>query len=254
MGSGSNGGQLRFGGPDRRGSDADPGSRLARSPEGHRSYHRGMAPSSRARLRTPFVVLWLGVVAVLVVAACSAPAFDPTGPCTTDGKVAGAYPDLEKLVPTSYGGTKPEMVDSGRTCTSEGLGSFVRHGVKELRFAGATWTTGTQSGLTLATFTSVGGPELQPEWLSEFYRTTAQTAKNVQKLDTSDVTLPSGTAAKRLDVLNDESYQTVVVWDVGDRVAAALIANFIRDIGSKDAHEKVVQAALDALEHSPAGG
>ena len=78
-------------------------------------------------------------------------------------------------------------------------------------------------------------------------------AKNVESLDTSGVALPSGAAAKRLDVLNGESYQTVVVWDVGDRVAAALVASFIRDIGSKDAHDQIVGAAIDTLESSPAG-
>jgi hypothetical protein len=201
----------------------------------------------------PSALAWLGAIALLV-AACAGPSFDPNGPCTSDGKVAGAYPDLEALVPTSYNGSRPGLVDSGRTCTTEGLATFASHGVKELRFAGATWETGTQSGLTLATFTSVGGPELQPEWLEEFYETSARTAKNVQSLDATDVTLSSGAAAKRLDVLNDESYQTVVVWDVGDRVAAALVASFIREIGSKDAHETVVQAAIGALEGSAAGG
>jgi len=201
----------------------------------------------------PVALLSIGAGLALVLGACAGSSFDPTGPCTTDGKVSGAYPDLEALVPTSYQGSKPGVVDSGRTCTTEGLGSFATHGVKELRFAGATWETGTQSGLTLATFTSVGGPELQPAWLEEFYETTDGTAKNVESLDTSDVALPSGAAAKRLDVLNGESYQTVVVWDVGDRVAAALVASFIRDIGSKDAHDQIVGAAIDTLESSPAG-
>jgi hypothetical protein len=201
----------------------------------------------------PAALPWLAALAI-VLAGCAGASFDPAGPCTADGKISGAYPDLEALVPKSYAGAAPVAVDSGRTCTTQGLGSFATHGVKELRFAGATFETGTQSGLTLATFTSVDGPQLQPEWLAEFYETTARTAKNIQSLETSDVALPSGARAKRLDVLNDESYQTVVVWDVGDRVAAALIANFIRDIGSKDAHEKIVQAGVADLASSPAGG
>src|SRR4029450_10729414 len=39
--------------------------------------------------------------ALLLVAACGsgqAASFDPTGPCTTDGRAPGAYPDLEALV------------------------------------------------------------------------------------------------------------------------------------------------------------
>ena len=41
-------------------------------------------------------------------------------PCTTDGRAAGAYPDLEALVPrSSYRGAPPETLDSGRNCTAD---------------------------------------------------------------------------------------------------------------------------------------
>ena len=186
----------------------------------------------------------MALAATLV--ACGGPTFDPAGPCTVDGKQAGAYPDMEALVPKTYNGTAPSQLDSGRTCTTDGLGSLASHGVKELRFAGATWETGSQSGLTLATFSSVGGPALDPAWLSEFYETTARGGKNIQSIDTNTLVLPSGGAADRLDVLNDESYQTVVVWKDGDRVVAVLVGDFIREIQSKDAHETVVQSAIAA--------
>ena len=210
-----------------------------------------MSPRPRRRSGTPR--RWLAtIVAVLALgaalAACGGgPTFDPNGACTVDGKQAGAYPDMEALVPKAYNGTAPNQLDSGRTCTPEGLGSLASHGVKELRFAGATWETASQSGLTLATFSSVGGPVLDPAWLSEFYETTAQSGKNIQSIDTTTVSLPSGASADRLDVLNDESYQTVVVWKDGDRVAAVLVGDFIREVQSKDAHEKIVQSAIAAV-------
>ena len=97
------------------------------------------------------------------------------------------------------------------------------------------------------------GPRLEPAWLSEFYETTARTAKNVQSLETSDLTV-ANVPARRLDVLNDESYQTVIVWPKEDRVMAVLVGDFIREVSSKEAHEKIVQAALDAAIGGNTGG
>jgi len=211
-----------------------------------RSRRRSGAPrSTRSLLAALFAT-------VALVAACGAE-FDPNGPCTADGKMPGAYPEMEASIPKSYNGSPPNEVDSGRTCSTNGLGALAGHGVKELRFAGATWQTGTQSGLTLATFASVDGPPLDPAWLSEFYETTAQSAKNIQSIDTSDLTV-ANVSAHRLDVLNDESYQTVIVWPKDDRVMAVLVGDFIREVSTKDAHEKIVQAALDAAIGGNTGG
>ena len=208
-----------------------------------------MSPLPRRRSRTPRAprsLVGALLASILLLAACGA-AFDPNGPCTTDGKVAGAYPEMEAAVPKTYNGAGPAELDSGRTCSTEGLGALAGHGVKELRFAGATWQTGTQSGLTLATFASVGGPELDPAWLSEFYETTARTAKNIQSIETSQLPIGDDPNARRLDVLNDESYQTVVVWRHEGRVVAVLVGDFIREVQSKDAHEKIVNAAIVAM-------
>jgi hypothetical protein len=214
-----------------------------------------MSPRSRRRSGTsgtPRALLAALLATVALVAACGAE-FDPNGPCTAAGKGPGAYPEMEAAVPKTYNGTPPNEVDSGRTCSTSGLGALAGHGVKELRFAGATWQTGTQSGLTLATFTSVDGPPLDPAWLSEFYETTAQGAKNIQSIDTSDLTV-ANVPAHRLDVLNDESYQTVIVWPKDDRVMAVLVGDFIREVSTKEAHEKIVQSALDAAIGGTTGG
>src|SRR5262245_44647207 len=85
-----------------------------------RMTHRSRA--ARAALATLALVLTLG--------ACSAPAasFDPTGPCSGDGATPGAYPELEALIPKTYHDAAPELLDSGRNCTPENLGSLASAG------------------------------------------------------------------------------------------------------------------------------
>jgi hypothetical protein len=188
----------------------------------------------------------LAVVIALALGACG-PGFDPTGPCTADGSMAGAYPDLEGLVPTTFRSAPPKQLDSGRTCTKDGLATLAGHGVEELRFAGGTWDTGTDSGLSLAIFTDANGPTLDPAWLTEFYEAGARTGKNVQSVVTSDYSIGGDIAGRRIDVLNGESFQTVVIWPRDGRVAVALIGDFIREIQTRDAHDKVVREAVDAF-------
>jgi hypothetical protein len=203
-----------------------------------------MFPRSRRRAATRVagVVIVLG----LVLAGCGS-TFDPTGPCTADGSAAGAYPDLEAAVPTLFRDAKPSDLDSGRACTPTGLGPLAAHGVKEIRFAGGTWSTGTDSGISLAIFTTADGPPLDPAWLTEFFETGAKGGTNVTSVATSDYSVAPGISGRRIDVLNGESYQSIVVWEQDSRVAAALIGDFIREIQTKDAHDVVVRDAVDTL-------
>ncbi len=206
--------------------------------------------SLRARHTAPrrvsFLRLLLGLaVAALVAAGCSS-SFDPTGPCSADGSAPGAYPELEALVPRVFRGAAPVQVDSGRSCTTDGLGTLAGHGITELRFAGATWQNGTDSGLSLATFTSAASVPLQPEWLSEFYETGAKSGKNVLSVEPSTYPVAPGVSGNRIDVLNGESFQTVVVWQREGRVEAALVADFIREIQTREAHDAVVRDAVNA--------
>jgi len=189
------------------------------------------------------VAVLVALVGLLV--ACAAP-FDPNGPCTTDGTTAGAYPELEAQVPRIFRGTAPSQVDSGRTCTTDGLGTLGGHGIAEMRYAGATWTTGTDSGLSLATFRSQAGAPLTRDLLVEFYETGARAGKNVQSVDTSDYQVDATTVGRRIDVLNGESFQSVVVWERGGRVETAIVADFIREIQTRAAHDAVVRDAVDA--------
>ena len=206
----------------------------------------GSRPGSRAARVRPVAVAALVAAVALLLVGCAGAAFDPTGPCTSDGSASGSYPDLEAQVPKLFRGSAPSVVDSGRTCTQEGLGTLTGHGVKELRFGGSTWETGSQSGLSLAVFTSPDGSALPPGWLAEFYESGARTGKNVEQVVPTTFEIQPGVSAQRIDVLNGESYQTVIVWPQGGVVAAVLVADFIREIQTKDAHDKIVQEAIAA--------
>jgi len=206
------------------------------------------------RRRAAFVSATVAAVAVVAaVAAGCAARFDPTGPCTTDGRVAGAYPDLEAQVPRLFRGNPPTSLDSGRDCTSNGLGTLTGHGVAELRFAGARWTTGSESGLSLALFESGSGPTLTRDWLAEFYETGARAGKNVTSVEPSDYPVDQLVTGRRIDVLNGESFQTVVVWERGGRIEAAVIADAIREIETREAHDAVVRDAVAAWAAFDAG-
>ena len=208
---------------------------------------RAMSPGSRPRSVTRRALAAAAALMLSLVLAGCGSSFDPTGPCTADGSAPGAYPELEATVPKLFAGSGPSGVDSGRACTSTGLGTLATHGVKELRFAGATWTTGTDSGLSLALFTTADGTTLDPAWLAEFYEAGARQGKNVQSVDSVAYPVSPSVTGSRLDVLNGESYQSVVVWERDGRVAVAVIADFIREIQTKEAHDKVVRAAVDAF-------
>jgi hypothetical protein len=171
----------------------------------------------------------LAALAVLVaVAACGAAtpvaSFDPASSCTTDGRFAGAYPDLEALLPKTYLGTAPATVDSGRNCTAPALGILAESGVDGVRFAGATWPLGGTTGLTVAVFEGEG---LDAANLMSFYEDGARKARRTEKLVATDTTV-AGTAAKRLDVLgSDGTGQTIVTWPAAEpgRVNVLLAAD-----------------------------
>jgi hypothetical protein len=185
-------------------------------------------------------------VAALLVAGCGS-SFDPSGACTADGSAPGAYPDLEAAVPSTLTGSRPNDLDSGRSCTPNGLGTLASHGVNELRFAGGTWERGSDSGVSLAVFTDPDGPPLQPGWVAEFYEAGARSASKVDSVEVLDYAVSDTVTGRRIDVLNGESYQTIVVWERQGQVAVALVANAIRQVQTKEAHEAQVRSAVEAF-------
>ncbi|MFL5726329.1 MAG: hypothetical protein ACJ77F_08315 [Chloroflexota bacterium] len=204
-----------------------------------------MPPGSHAlgRARAAVAVVVCGGLAALVL-GCAGASFDPSGPCTSDGRRAGAYPDLEALVPHEFREATATAVDSGRNCTAASLGSLASHGVRELRFAGATWATGPNGGVTIAVFDA---PGLEAEWVAEFYEQGARAGRDTESVESRQISIPDG-RAYRVDALNGESYQTVVDWQDGERVRVVLVASFIREVQSKADHEAVVDEAMAAAE------
>jgi hypothetical protein len=197
----------------------------------------------------PVLVRWRALRAIVVVAVvaglagCAGSGFDPSGPCASDGRTAGAYPDLEAIVRTTFRGRSPDQLDSGRNCSPQALATLGAHGVTALRFAGATWDLGSSSGLTLAVLEA---PDLDAAWVAEFYEAGARAAKNTESVEVRTVAIPDGRPGSRIDALNGESYQSVVVWSDGEHVRVALIASFIREVQTKEAHDAVVSEALAA--------
>jgi hypothetical protein len=187
-------------------------------------------PGSR---RLGFLTLTFALVACLTACGgASAPSFDPTGTCAADGRAPGAYPDLEALVPTSYQGTAPETLDSGRNCSTNNLGSLASLGIREVRFAGGTWTFGAERAAVLAVFRTAG---LTADALATFYTDSARVASRTDITGASAPTI-RGRAGHRLDTKTGDRVQTVVVWPAAESdVVNVVITNDLPDARIQDA-------------------
>lgn len=188
-----------------------------------------MHPSRRRPARPdPFVAPAVTLlVLALLLSACGGASlytsFDPSAPCSTDGRFPGAYPALEARVPATFQGRSPDSLDSGRNCTATELGTLAGHGLKEVHFAGASWFLSGNAGITLALFTGDG---LTAEWLGEWYEATARAARNTRQIDPTRPQV-AGHQAYRLDTINGDSVQTVIDWAVpgGDAVYVVIAAD-----------------------------
>jgi hypothetical protein len=178
-------------------------------------------------------------LAVLTLSACAAapgPSFDPVGPCTVDGRTAGAYPALERRVPPTLGGRAPDTLDSGRNCTPQNLGTLAGHGITEVRFGGGIWGGDGSRGITLAVFQA---PGLTAAWLGEWYEATARAARHTTSFDPSGM-LISGRQAYRLDVTNGDKVQTVIVWPSPD-------GDLVQVVLASDETDEAISAAVAAF-------
>ena len=181
-------------------------------------------------------------IAAVLISACAGATFDPTGPCTADGRASGAYPELERLVPTRFDDKSPTALDSGRSCSAAALGSLTSHGIGELHFAGGQWHLSDRSGVTMAVLSSPTG--LEPAWAGEFYESSARVAKHTENVSAAAARI-GDVDAFRVETLNDEaSFQTVIVWGEGEVVDVVIVASDIREIGSRAAHDEIVARAV----------
>ena len=205
-----------------------------------RPYPRPVRPTSR--LLAAFV---LGLVLVGCSGGGPPPSFDPSGPCSGDGQRPGAYPQLERMIPAAFEGIAPVRIDSGRNCTERNLGTLASHGIREVRFAGGLWETGERSGFTMAVLTA---PNLTAERMADFYEAGARAGRKTEDVKRSIFDL-DGRNAWMISTLNDESYQTIVVWDVPQRgaVFAVLVGSDVRETEGMGAHDELVRRALAAF-------
>ncbi len=187
--------------------------------------------------------LAVALAACLLLAACSgavpAPAsFDPSGSCAgaDEQRMAGAYPELEAALPAELAGTAPTSRESGRYCSQTTLGALMAAGIEEMRFGAATWDRGSGKALSLVLFEAEG---LTATGLFETYETSARATSKVHDIRTSRPTIAGG-GAHRMDLLNDESFQAILVWP-GDRPGQ------VRVVLAADLTNDEVQAAADAF-------
>lgn len=162
-----------------------------------------------------------------------------------DGRAPGAYPDLEALAPRTLGGTAPTTVDSGRNCSDKALGTLTAHGVRELRFAGATWDLGRGTATSIAVIEPASGA-LPLEWAEEFYLAGAINGTKTSNVTSSHPTISGLGDAFRIDALNDLSQQAIVLWQLGDAVRVVIVATEVGPTASMADHEARITAAVEA--------
>jgi len=192
-------------------------------------------PGRRTSARAAGVLL---LVAAIVAACGGGPgaSFDVAAGCPVEGRVAGAYPDLEKRIPTSYEGRAPDTLDSGRHCDPDSLGSLAKAGFDEVRFAGGTWDFGGERAAALVVFQA---PGLTAAQVADFYGTSAQTAN---RTTITGVTTPDivGRSGHRLDTMTGDRVQTVVVWP-------SATPDVVNVVITNDLPDGKIQSAVDAF-------
>jgi len=198
----------------------------------------------RERRRPWAVALTLGLLAgaTLLLAGCSpaAPAsFDPATACTGTAReqMKGAYPALEARVPETLGAVAPASRDSGRFCSKETLGSVLDAGVTEVRFGGAIWEAGERGGIQLGAFEGDG---LTPALLAEEYRRAADASRRTEAVRATTLEI-AGRPAWRIDVVNGNSRQAIVVWGSAD-------GEVVQVVVAADVDEAELQGAIAAYE------
>ena len=175
----------------------------------------------------------------LATGACAAApptSFDPSAPCTQDGSAPGAYPDLESMVPTTFEDGPPQTLDSGRKCTTDGLGSLAAAGFDEVRFAGGTWGFGGIRAAALAVFSA---PGLTADAMADFYGESATEANRTRITAVSTPTL-AGRPGHRIDSVTGSRQQTVMVWPAAE-------PDVVNVVITNDLPDTKIEAAVDAF-------
>ena len=185
----------------------------------------------------------LAVGMLLAAVACGgAPSF--ANHACTDGFLRNTEPELEALLPRTFEG-QSATATSGRNCKSDNLGSLAAHGVTAFRFAGVTWDFGSGKAVTFAVEALPDAP-LPAAWVEEFYEVGARTGRRTSDVTVTRPTLEPIGEVYRLDVLNDLSLQTIVVWQDGDHVRSVLVATQVSPTAVRADHDALVDRAVAA--------
>jgi hypothetical protein len=192
-------------------------------------------PGRRTSVRA-LVVLAFTLAVVAGCAGGATASFDVAAGCPVEGRVAGAYPDLEKRIPTRYEGRGPDTLDSGRHCDPESLGSLAKAGFDEVRFAGGTWDFGGERAAALVVFQAHG---LTADQIADFYGSSAQTANRttITGVATPEI---AGRSGHRIDTMTGDRVQTVVVWPSGQ-------PDVVNVVITNDLPDPKIQSAIDAF-------
>jgi hypothetical protein len=187
------------------------------------------------------IALLLG--AVVFLAACSggtaSSSFDPATACdpAIREQMKGAYPELEARIPALFEGKEANSRDSGRFCSTDTLGSVYEAGVTEVRFGGAIWEVGDRGGIQLGAFEA---DKLTPELLAEEYRRAADASRRTEAVKATTLEI-DGRPAWRIDVVNGNSRQAIVVWGSADGAVTQVVV-------AADVEESQLQAAIAAFD------
>lgn len=190
-----------------------------------------MAPAVR--------ILVLCAALAFALTACGATTATPAVAAScTDTRGAGLDAELEALLPREIDGRAPESMESGRLCSSESLGTLIPAGIREVRFAGATWPDG-HRGISLVLYRA---PNLDLDRMADAFANGAGAARRISNVTARETTF-AGSRAIRLDALTQDRALNVMLWSPRppDLVAAVLASGV---------PEERIAAAGNALERS----
>ncbi len=198
---------------------------------------RTLLAHGRRFSRAPAAIL----AVALLLAGCSSAvsaSFDPATPCdgTARQQMKGAYPTLEVRIPATIDGNEAASRDSGRFCSKETLGSVFDAGVTEVRFGGGIWEAGERGGIQLGAFEGDG---LTPALLAEEYRRAADASRRTEAVRATTLEI-GGRPAWRIDVVNGNSRQAIVVWGSADGALVQVVV-------AADVDEVQLQGAIAAF-------
>lgn len=199
-------------------------------------------------------VLVVSVIVVVVACGGSAiPGSSNGGSCAGDIRAAGTFPDLEALLPRGMIEASPTTVDSGANCTRAALGSYTSHGIGELRFAGATWDYGDGEATVVAVFATpaAGQPALEATWVEEFYTAGAVAGRTIDDVRTTRPVMRGAGQVFRLEVINNLSLQTVVIWPAEPYVRVVIVATNVEPNASRADHDQRVEMAVEVAAAVP---